>query len=334
MFSKGRVYTKSVTGQAAYGSMHDFYSEQSDGQLNVDGKAFNYVQVSKKRMEYNIGDRYALLREAMDLLLKREGKDALKDFDGVFFIYAGGRAQVARGSLYWPHKSSVRYEGKNWPYFICPEGGERMANISVFCHEFGHMLGLPDLYARPENPGMEGVGVWSTMANQVGNGRPQQFDAWCKEKLGWVRPVVLDPAVKQKLILAPIEDSSRECFKIMVHPDGREYFLLENRGNKGFDKSLPGHGLLIWRVIGNRPVLEEAHGIAGPTGPRMFPWAVPFPPHGQRRRRPECQEGERRIHAVHGAVEPLRLGRWGAGVHHEHRSPAGRENHVLDRLSV
>ncbi len=277
MFSNGGKYTKTATGQTAYGSMHDYYWEQSNGQLSVEGKAFDYVEVSKKRMEYNTGERTALLKEAMDLLLKREGKDALKDFDGVFFIYAGGRLQVARGSLYWPHKSNFRHNESNWPYFICPEGGERMANTSVFCHEFGHMLGLPDLYARPENPGMEGVGIWSAMANQAGNGRPQHFDAWSKEKLGWVTPVVLDPSVKQKLILSPIEDSTKECYKILVHPDGSEYFLLENRAAKGFDSSLPAHGLLIWRVIGNRPVLEEAHGIAGPSGPRLFPWAVPFP---------------------------------------------------------
>ena len=131
--------------------MNDYYVEQSNGQLKITGKAFDYVEVSKKRMEYNTGDRFVLLREAMDKLLVRDGKDALKDFDGVFFIYAGGRTQVARGSLYWPHKSNVSHNGKSWPYFICPEGGERMANISVFCHEFGHMLGLPDLYARPEN---------------------------------------------------------------------------------------------------------------------------------------------------------------------------------------
>src|SRR5207237_2808320 len=119
MFSEGGKYTKTATGQTAYGSMHDYYWEQSNAQLNVEGKAFDYVEVTKKRMDYNTGERTALLKEAMDLLLKREGKDALKDFDGVFFIYAGGRLQVARGSLYWPHKSNFRHEGtKNWPYFI------------------------------------------------------------------------------------------------------------------------------------------------------------------------------------------------------------------------
>ena len=70
-----------------------------------------------------------------------------------------------RGSLYWPHRSSFQRKiaGKEkevrLSYFICPEGGKTMTNISVFCHEFGHMLGLPDLYARPENPGSEGAEI-------------------------------------------------------------------------------------------------------------------------------------------------------------------------------
>jgi hypothetical protein len=139
------------------------------------------------------------------------------------------------------------------------------------------MLGLPDLYARPENPGMEGVGVWCAMSNQVGNGKPQHFCAWSKEKLGWVKPAVIDPAVKQKLVLSPIEDSPKECFKVLVRPDGSEYLLLENRRKKGFDASLPADGLLIWRVVGNRPFLQESHGVTGPAGPRVFISSVPFP---------------------------------------------------------
>jgi M6 family metalloprotease-like protein len=277
MFSKGTYTKTSATGQTVYGSMVDYYLEQSHGKLKIEGKVFDYVEVSKKRGDYATGNRSALLTEAMDKLLARDGKDALKGFDGVFFLYAGSRYPAARGSLYWPHRSSVSHNGKRWPYFICPEGGERMANISVFCHEFGHLLGLPDLYARPENPGMEGVGVWCAMANQVGNGRPQHFSAWSKEKLNWLQPAVLDPAVKQKLILAPVEDSPKECFKVLVRPDGSEYLLLENRKKKGFDQSLPAEGLLIWRVVNNRPILEESHGVEGPAGPRVFLNAVPYP---------------------------------------------------------
>jgi M6 family metalloprotease-like protein len=277
MFSQGTYTKTNVTGQQCYGSLRDYYLEQSFGALRVEGKAFPFVEVGKKRAEYSTGNRSALLTEALDKLLERDGKDALKDLDGLFFLYAGERFQVPRGSLYWPHRANVSHNGKRWPYFICPEGGPRMANISVFCHEFGHMLALPDLYARPENPGMEGSGVWSAMANQVGNGRPQHFCAWSKEKLGWIKPTVIDPTVKQKLILGPIEDSPKECFKVLVRPDASEYLLLENRRKKGFDASLPAEGLLIWRVVGNRPILEESHGVEGPAGPRMFLNSVPYP---------------------------------------------------------
>jgi hypothetical protein len=87
---------------------------------------------------------------------------------------------------------------------------------------------------------------------------------------------VLDPTVKQKLLLAPIEDA-RECYKVLVRPDGSEYFLLENRKKKGFDADLPGEGLLIWRVVNDRPILEESHGVEGAAGPRVFLDSVPYP---------------------------------------------------------
>jgi M6 family metalloprotease-like protein len=285
MFSRDAYKDKkSATGQQVYGSLADYYNEISCGALKVEGKVFDWVEVKKNRMDYapltgggQGRDRTALFGEAMDLILKRDGADALKDYDGVFFLYAGGRVNVPRGNLYWPHQGSFNHGGKSWRYFIVGEGGERMANISVFCHEFGHMLGLPDLYARPESPGSEGVGVWCCMSNQVGNGKPQHYCAWSKEQLGWIKPAVIDPTVKQKLILAPIEGNTKECFKVLARPDGSEYFLVENRGKKGNDESLPAHGLLIWRVVNNKPILEESHGVEGPSGPRIYLNAVPYP---------------------------------------------------------
>jgi hypothetical protein len=115
------------------------------------------------------------------------------------------------------------------------------------------------------------------MSNQARDGRPQHFSAWCKEQLGWLHPVVVDPTVKQKLILGPVEGSADECLKVLVKPDASEYFLLENRRKVGFDKSLPAEGLLIWRIVANRPVLEESHGVTGPIGPRTNLPMVPFP---------------------------------------------------------
>ena len=159
--------------------MNDYYQEQSFGKLRVEGKVFDLGAGRQETDGIRPGTPASKTRPARPRrstsCYARDGKDALKDFDGIFFLYAGERVQTNRGGLYWPHRASFTHNGKRWPYFICPEGGTSMGNISVICHEFGHMLGLPDLYARPENPGSEGVGVWCAMSNQVGNGRPQHF---------------------------------------------------------------------------------------------------------------------------------------------------------------
>jgi M6 family metalloprotease-like protein len=283
MFSLGKYKGKNATGQSVHGSMNDYYQELSYGQFKIEGKFVGWFEVSKKRMDYTTGsgtstkEKTSLLTESLDLFTRSAGKDALKQYDGVFFIYAGKRVSTTRGGLYWPHRATVSYGGRGVPYFIVQEGGDNMNDISVFCHEFGHMLGLPDLYARPEQPGSEGVGQWCAMSNQIGGGRPQHFCAWSKEMLGWVKPTVIDPSVRQKIILSPIEDDPTQCIKIKIRPDNREYFLLEVRKKQGWDERLPGEGLLIWRVLNNRPILEESHGVAGARGPSVFLGSVPFP---------------------------------------------------------
>jgi M6 family metalloprotease-like protein len=279
LFSTGTYTDRSPTGQQVYGSLNDYYREQSANAFRITGHVFEYVPVTRKRAEYNSPvNRYALFTEALDRLLARDGAEVLKEFDGLCFIYAGDRFPARRGELYWPHRGLLSHGGRHWSYFICPEGGERMASISVFAHEFGHMLGLPDLYARPEDAGGEGLGVWCTMSHGHGrDGKPLHLSAWCKERLGWLRPAVLDPRVRQKLQLAPIEGTADQCFKVLIQPDGSEYLLLENRAARGFDRDLPGEGLLIWRVVKGRPLLEEATGGVGPDGPRRYLGAVPYP---------------------------------------------------------
>lgn len=278
-FSRETYNTTNATGQLVYGSVNDYYHEDSAGAFRLEGSIFDWIEAGKKRAEYGFGtgDNAKLLPEVLDKLLAREGKGALDGFDGIAFIYAGERVATTRGGLFWPHKGGMLHDGRRWNYLIVNEGGAKMTNISVFCHEFGHMLGLPDLYARPENPGSEGLGLWCLMSSQLPNGRPQHMSAWCKEQLGWLKPTVIDPTVQQKLVLSPIEGSSRECFKVLVRPDGSEYYLLTNCHKTGFDSDLPGEGLLIWRVVGGRPFLVASHGIEGPAASRSFLYEVPFP---------------------------------------------------------
>ena len=280
-FSRGRYVRTSATGQAVHGSLNDYFHEQSAGAFHIVGRVFPWIEVGQKRDAYGTGSsllsRSSLFAEALTRLTARAGKDALKDFDGFLFLYAGEQVATNRGGLYYPHAGSVLFQEQRRPYVLGPEGGSRMVPIGTFVKELGLVLGLPDLAARPEDPGSEGLGVWCAMSNTLGGSRPQHLCAWCKEKLGWVKPVILDPTVKQKVILAPLADSSRECVKVLVRPDLSEYFLLENRRRKGFDADLPGEGLLIWRVVNQRPILEESHGVEGPSGPRVFPSAVPYP---------------------------------------------------------
>ena len=285
-FSRNKYNTRNITGQPVYGSLNDYFQEQSRGALRVEGKMAGWMQVAKERHEYDqvIADSSGrgsmrnnpLLAETLGKLVDRDGPSALNHYDAVIFLYAGTRGAATRGSIFWPHKSSTLFRGDRVSYMMCEEGGGRMTNLSLFGHEAGHILGLPDLYAAPENPGSVGLGVWCAMSDQIGNGRPQHYSAWCKEQLGWIKPAIIDPTVRQKLILSPIEESG-DCFKVLVRSDGSEYLLLENRARKGFDVSLPGEGLLIWRIVRNRPALEASHGISGTMSPNMYFQAVPFP---------------------------------------------------------
>jgi hypothetical protein len=213
-----------------------------------------------------------VLADAFTKLKARDGQEALKDLDAVVFIYAGDRYKTNAGAVYYPHASTLQ----QWPYFIAPEGGSTMTSVGGFAKVAMQALGLPDLAARSELAGSRGLGSWCILSNPITNGSPQHVDPWAKEKLGWIKPVVIDPSQKQKLILAPIIDS-RECIKVLVRPNGSEYYLLENRTRKGFDRDLPAEGLLIWRVVNDRPVLCESHGIDSPKAPEMNMKSVPFP---------------------------------------------------------
>jgi M6 family metalloprotease-like protein len=65
-------------------------------------------------------------------------------------------------------------------------------DIGVFCHEFGHAFGLPDLY--DTNGNGNGIGWWGIMGSGNWNtpASPAHPCAWTREVLGWVIPTVVD----------------------------------------------------------------------------------------------------------------------------------------------
>ena len=137
-------------------------------------------------------------------------------------------------------------------YMMVPEvfsGG--IQTVGAFCHEYGHALGLPDLYDIDDSS--SGLGTWSVMATGIWNGTsrlgdcPAHMDAWCKQKLGWVHPVV----PPDNVMAAAIPQAETNSFAYRLWARGgpaAEYFLIENRQQVGFDACLPGSGLLVYHV--------------------------------------------------------------------------------------
>ncbi len=159
------------------------------------------------------------------------------------------------------------------------------ATIGVMCHEAGHlMLGLPDLYdiddnsQQPVDDNSDGVGNWGLMGsgswNMTGSwdgDRPAHLCAWSKVALDITTPIDVTIPTTGEYVLQAYNKSSIK--RLWVDPYRvREYYLLENRQQVGYDAGLPGNGLLIWHVDDSRVLnndashkwvdLEEADGLA------------------------------------------------------------------------
>ena len=278
MFSVGE-YSKSPDGRTTYGSLRDYYKEISVGTFDVQGKVLDWVALPETWGYYDAQDMgggapgtHTIFQDALKGARDKYGAGALDGFDGVVFLYAGERESL-RGSQLWPHRASVQVGGRDLPYYIIEEGGERFTSIGVHCHEFGHMLGLPDFYGYGHRTG---VGEFCVMAighlgaAPSGSDRPFHMCAWCKIRLGWLTARTILPSERQHIGLRGVEGRSTEALKILLSPSGEEYYLLEVRQRTGFDGDFFREGLLVWHVGDDEarergqisvPIdLVEAHG--------------------------------------------------------------------------
>lgn len=149
---------------------------------------------------------------------------------------AGGGVQG--GDAIWSHRwyanfdqtigpSSCKLGGYNLPgtglwvgdYTIEPENG----GVGVFAHEFGHDLGLPDLY--DTNGGDNGTGFWTIMSSgswasnsqyAIGD-RPVHMGAWEKLALGWLGDDLARVSVGADAMidLGPAETATRNRYQAL-----------------------------------------------------------------------------------------------------------------------
>jgi len=126
--------------------------------------------------------------------------------------------------------------------------------IGVYCHEFGHDLGWPDLYDASSLGGGTnlGPGNWCLMATGAFGGdsrspsRPTHPCGWAKFDAGWITlENLVDDGDRR---FAPVA-SEKTAYRLWYQGEpSDEWFLLENRQKTGFDSGLPGHGLLVYRI--------------------------------------------------------------------------------------
>jgi len=126
--------------------------------------------------------------------------------------------------------------------------------IGTFCHELGHVLGLPDLYDTGEEKSA-GIGDWGLMGsgNWQRQTSPAYMCAWSRSRMNWINPQLLSDLDNYPLTIEPAElPSSVPAYKLLIDTDNSgEYFLVENRQAIGSDLYLNETGLLIWHIDEN-----------------------------------------------------------------------------------
>jgi M6 family metalloprotease-like protein len=163
--------------------------------------------------------------------------------------------------LLWPSRVSAffgTFDGKNvWGATINPEDPNFTIPVGVTCHEFGHDMGLPDLYNITS--GNTTVGNWELMdvgnynTNSSGAPRPAHMNAWCKQVLGWIEPVIINETNNNQGVHQVNQTTSATpdsvCYRVNIEGDN-EYYLIENRNRTvgTFEEALPDRGILIWHV--------------------------------------------------------------------------------------
>lgn len=255
------------------GSMSQYYQETSYGQLSLNADYRPWIRSSQNMAYYaysNANFSYhvkQLVREAVDSAEANGVNFALYDndnngtVDGLFIVHVGQGAEEGGNTDYiWSHSSSLSYAGLSVvydgktinPYIIMPEtyNGNHV-EIGVFCHEYGHGLGLPDLY--DTDGSSEGVGNYCLMGagSWGGNGSspqlPVHMSPWCKKQKGWLTFDTIKVNTIDRT-LPPVETTSMALKVWKNGTPGNQYFFVENRRKLGFDAYLPNTGLLIWHI--------------------------------------------------------------------------------------
>jgi M6 family metalloprotease-like protein len=212
---------------------------------------------------------HALLRDAVSAISSQVPSgltidaDGDGDVDNVCFIVSG--SPDGWGDLLWPHMWSLysynaSINGKRvYEYNLQLRSGLVPSGVGVLCHELSHTIGFPDLY-RYVDQTIDPVSSWDLMCADLNP--PQHVVAYQKMRYGgWIDSI---PTITQTGVytLHPLRSATNNCYKIASPNTSSEYFVVEYRKEEGtFETSLPGSGLLVYRIN------TAANGQGNANGP-------------------------------------------------------------------
>lgn len=277
--------------------LNDYVKQMSYGKvsLNVDvtkkwlkmPRPVTQYKISSRNLEVDKSRVRLLIDDALDLV------DKEVDFSKYSFTVIFMNAQMKEygmiglcgypGMLGWNAKDSLKTKSgqvvKGGVAIFCFQ-----AHLGTLFHDIAHVIGgvkgdkraVPclydhDLQAKP-GPMREtfvdaivNMGFWDPMSCHYYERDlpPPGLSSWTKLRLNWMdqsKVRIVKPGKRDEFVLGPLEDGSGEILAVKIPISNTKYYLIENRQPIGFDKTLPGSGVLIMYADDDIP--ECRHGKA------------------------------------------------------------------------
>jgi M6 family metalloprotease-like protein len=250
------------------GSVHDYFSASSFGKLDVEATVLG-PYTSYYQMTYYGIRAQALIREAVTAANPYIDFSQYTNGDGnqvscVYVLYAGFAESSGTYGTIWPHRSTLYppmyVDGVAVADYGCSSefsgnyaGSTDPLKIGTICHEFGHVLGLPDFYDTDYGTNGQSYdpGEWDIMASGNYNGgemSPPLWNAYERSTRGYINITELSDIGSNTLPPLSRENFAYKMTNTSLGNNSLEYFILENRQKESFDYALPGHGMLIWHI--------------------------------------------------------------------------------------
>ena len=263
-----------------YAGVAKYFKDMSFGKFEPEFEVYGPVNLGKPLATYGAGyssqenmgllltDACTAVDDEVDFTQYDSNDDG--NIDLIYIIYAGFSQSIAGNSTDCIHPKSgylslaksfdgmdVKRYGVNNELNGTPAdqaNGPIINGIGLFCHEFSHCMGLPDLYPKSGSIAEacinQNMDYWSLMdaGEYTANGyRPTAYTAWERERLGWMEIGTLTGPSNVELKSL---DEGGAAFRIYNDKDetGHEYYIVENVQNNGWNKNLFGNGLMVTHV--------------------------------------------------------------------------------------